>query len=223
MRGFAWFVVASMSIATAACGGSTQEAAKTLAAPDLVTEGGLERLLPSPADVNTAMRATGMTVVEPMNEMWDNTSEVLASECRYVDGPAEAPVYAGTGWTAVRGGALHQPGDFTHFAGLVVVQFPSSDQAAAFIATSAERWPACSNRQFTSSQPGQPDVVWAVGPVANSNGTLVVTKTRQDASAWSCERALTARKNVAIDVIACGASPAGSAVALAQQIAATIS
>jgi hypothetical protein len=119
-------------------------------------------------------------------------------------------------------GAVQQPGDFTHFVGPVVVSFASPDDAAAFFTASAERWPACSNRQYTYSQAGKSDVVWTVGPVTNTNGTLITTKTQDGIDDWSCERALSVRNNVAIDVIACSNSPSGSAVNIVHLIAAKI-
>jgi hypothetical protein len=81
----------------------------------------------------------------------------------------------------ITSGALtvQQPRDFTHFVGPVVVSFPSPDEAAAFFTASAERWPACSNRQYTFSQAGKSDVVWTVGPVTNTNGTLITTETQE--------------------------------------------
>ena len=101
-----------------------------------------------------------------------------------------------------------------------VVSLPR--RSGAFFTASAERWPACSNRQYTYSQAGKSDVVWTVGPVTNTNGTLITTKTQDGANDWSCEPALSVRNNVAIDVNACSNSPSGSAVNIVHQIAAKV-
>ena len=146
-------------VLAAACSGPNQKTptppATSPAGSPPVTEAAMWGLLLSPADINTAMHSTGMTIAGQINQMWDDSAEVPDKDCRFADGPAEAPVYAGSGWTAVRGGSLQQPGHFTHFAGLVVVSFPSADDAAAFFTASSERWPACANRQYTLSS-GQP-------------------------------------------------------------------
>jgi serine/threonine-protein kinase len=217
--------LSSVWILAAGCGNSNQKAqtppATSPAAPP-VAVAALEGLLPSPADINTAMGATGMTVAGPLNEMWDNSAEIADQDCRFADAPAESPVYAGSGFTAVRGGALQEPGEFTHFVGLAVVSFPSSGEATTFFATSAERWPACSNRRFTAKQPDESDVVWTVGPVTNTDGMLVTSKTQESANHWICERALSVRNNVVIDVNACSNSPSGSAVNIVHQIAAKV-
>lgn len=47
-----------------------------------------------------------MTIAGQINQMWDDSAEVADKDCRFADGPAEAPVYAGSGWTAVRGGSV---------------------------------------------------------------------------------------------------------------------
>jgi hypothetical protein len=193
----------------------------TSAAP--VATAALEGLLPNPADVNTAMGATGMTVTGVINTMWDDSAEMKDADCRFADGPAMAPVYAGSGFTAVRGGVLQEPGDTSpHYAGMTVVAFPSPDGAARFFTDSAQRWPACSNRQYTDSMAGSPPVVWTVGPVNNTDGILTTTKTQLGVNAWSCQRALTVRNNIAVDVIACGTNPAESAVRIVHQIAAKV-
>jgi hypothetical protein len=67
-----------------------------------------------------------------------------------------------------------------------------------------------------------PDKVWTVGPIANTNGTLSTTRTLEGGNGWACQRALTVRNNVAIDVAACSANPADAAVNIADQIAAKV-
>jgi hypothetical protein len=73
---------------------------------------------------------------------------------------------------------------------------------------------------------GQPDQVWTVGPVSNTNGTLSDTQTTQAGNGFTCQRALTVTNNVAIDVAACSRNQpdfqSDSAVNIAQQIAAKV-
>jgi hypothetical protein len=109
-----------------------------------------------------------------------------------------------------------------------VALFASAHDATAFFTAAAQSWPACSNRQFSfatasqPNQPSQPPVIWSVGPVSNSNGTLKATKTREGGNGWTCQRALTVAGNVAADVVACSYSPSDSAVNIADQIAAKV-
>jgi hypothetical protein len=62
-----------------------------------------------------------------------------------------------------------------------------------------------------------------VAGVNKVSGTLSISEAQEGGDGWSCQRALTVRNNVAIDVLTC-ASPlaGGSAVDIAEQIAAKV-
>jgi PknH-like extracellular domain len=196
----------------------------------------LEGLLLSPDQLNTATGATGITVAKTETVMDDDSARVADKACRPQDGPLIAPVYAGSGWSAFREQVLHDSGDtsgntWTHSVDQGVVLFSSAHDADAFFTASAQSWPACANRQYTSTVAGKPDRVWTVGPVANTNGTLSATKTvgGDSSGTWnwlSCQRALTVANNVVIDVSACSHnrsdSQSDSAVNIAHQIAAKV-
>jgi hypothetical protein len=226
--------VAGICILTAGCSGGNNQGTTTSTTTSTITstttsttappvaEAALDGLLLSPAEVDTAMGATGMTVTATSTSMADDITVAPEAPkdrtaCVGVVGIAEAPVYAGSGSTAVRDQLLEGPSDNGALsADQSVVLFPSADQAAAFFADSAQRWSAC-------HQSTQKDSVPTVGPVSNTNGTLSTSLTYQNENAPDsvCERALTVNNNVAIDVSTCGA-PSDSAVKIAEQIAAKL-
>jgi hypothetical protein len=141
-----------------------------------------------------------------------------------MDGAAEPAVYAGSGWTAMRGQTVKEPGDsWTHSVHQEVVSFQSANDAAAFFSASTPGWPACSNRKFTVTLPDTAPTVWTVGPITSANGTLSGTKTVEGGDGFACQRALTVRNNVVIDVSACSNNPGDTGVNIAHQIAAKIS
>jgi serine/threonine kinase PknH len=194
-----------------------------------VAEAALQGLLLSPDQINTAMGATGMTVAGTLTATYDSSADVPDKACLPQQGPAETPVYAGSGWTALRGQVLREPGASVTQD---VVLFSSAHDADAFFTASTQQWPACANRQYTSTVAGKPDAVWTVGPVSNTNGTLSATATVGGGdSSWtwnwmSCQRALTVANNVAIDTMACSQNrsdaQSDSAVNIAHQIAAKV-
>jgi serine/threonine-protein kinase len=196
----------------------------------LVTEGALpalERLWLSPDQINTTVGATGMTVAGTSAGMVDSSANVADKNCLTMQGPAEASIYAGSGWSAARGEAFKEPGDhWIHGVTQYVVAFSSAHDAGAFFTASAQRWAACANRQYTVTLPGQPDHVVIVGPVSNTNGTLSATQTfKADNGIGTCQRALTVANSVAIDVATCfnnEAAQPDSAVNIAHQIAAKV-
>jgi hypothetical protein len=218
---------AGICILVAGCNGGSHHAVKTSTTKSTTTtttahpvaEAALDALLLSPEQVNTAMGATEMAITKSQNTMSDDSATMEPKECLAIDGAAQAPVYAGSGFSAEREQTLQEGDAFTHYVAQAVVLFPSATQAGAFFNTSAQQWPAC--HQYTHTQSGSE---WAVGPVSNANGTLSTTATQQNAKepGWGCGRALAVRNNVVVDVNTCSAKPADSAVNIAGQIAAKI-
>lgn len=187
--------------------------------PRPLVERELTGLLLSPEQVNVAMGTTGMAVTNQQTSMSDNSTTMAPPECLVIDGAAEAPVYADSGYWAERDQSLNNGDKFTHYLKQAVVLFPTIETAGAFFDASAERWQAC--REYTHTQS---ETHWSVGSISNGNDTLSVTAIQQDAGApgWSCGRALTHRNNIVIDVNTCGADPADSAVKIAEQLAANV-
>jgi hypothetical protein len=182
----------------------------------------LDGLLLNTDQINTAMGTTGMTIAATFTALADDAGNVPDKACLPASQPPQTTVYAGSGWTATRQRLLQEPGDIsqrTHFAVEAVVLFSSAHDAAAFFTASAQSWPACSNRRYTFTQAGQPDSVWTVGPISNTNATLSSTKTLEGGNGWTCERALTVSNNVVIDVVACSYNQTDAAVNIAHQIA----
>jgi len=165
------------------------------------------------------MGTAGMTVTNNQTSMSDNSATMAPQECLAIDGAAEAPVYADSGYWAERDQSLNNGDNFTHYLKQAVVLFPTVEKAGVFFDASAQRWPVC--RQYTHTQS---ESQWSVGQISNTNGTLSTTATQQNASApgWACGRALTLRNNVMIDINTCSANPADSASKIANQIAANV-
>ena len=219
--------LASACIFVASCSRGNEKPAPApttiSSAPAPVAADVLYGLLLSPAEINTAMRTTGILVNGTYTDMFHDNANIPDKDCRFID-PAEAWVYDGSGWIAMRSQHLHEPGDeFDHEVLQAVVAFPSANDAARFFSASAQRgWQACSNRQYDNVDAGKPDKVWTVGPIANTNGTLSTTDTLKGGNGWSCQRALTVSNNIAIDVAACSDNPGDAAVNIADQIAAKV-
>ena len=177
-------------------------------APPPIATDGLERLLLSPAEIDTAIGTTGIVASGASTFMRDDSANIPDKNCRF-NLPVQASVYDGSGSIAVRRQDLS---DSSHQVWQAVVSFPSADDAARFFSASAQRWWACSMRQFHTINPGQPDSVWTAGPIAITNGTLSITNTQVDNGGFACQRALAVSNNVAIDVAVFAVNPAHAAV-----------
>jgi hypothetical protein len=187
-----------------------------------VEQTALQGLLLSPEQLNTAMGTTGMTVTGTVSALPDAGGQVPDKACVPLEGPGQALAYAGSGFTAVSG---QRAADQSHGVEQIVVSFSSAQAARAFFAASAQRWPACANRQHDETTTAGQTQVHTVGQVSDINGTLSATITGvvgKTGASGACERALTVANNVAIDIDACSASPSGAAVNIADQIAAKV-
>ena len=200
--------LASACIFVASCSGT----------PQPVAVDALDGVLLSPAEIEIVMNANGITVNATYTDMADDSAAVSDQDCLFIDAPAEAPVYNGSGWRAVRSRSLNDV-DWAHSIWQAVVSFPSANDAARFFGASVQRWPACSNRQYHINDPGKPDTVWTVGPIVKIGDTLSATTGGEQGA---CQRALTVSNNIAIDVLTCPNNPGNTAVKIADQIAAKV-
>ncbi|WP_424757374.1 sensor domain-containing protein [Mycobacterium sp.] len=225
MRHFAaTFAVAGVGMLVAGCGGTNHAGTNstttvTSLIPRPVVERELESLLLTPAQINPLMGATGMAVIRKRDAMSDDSATMKPIECLAIDGSAQAPVYANSGFTAERDQALNDGNNFTHYAEQAVVLFPTTKQAQVFFISSGLRWPACHQYMHTQSR-----TEWTVAPVSDANNALSTISTQQEAKTggWACGRALAVKNNVIVDVNTCSADPASSAVDIAKQIVAKV-
>ncbi|MEE3754621.1 sensor domain-containing protein [Mycobacterium intracellulare] len=236
--------VAAAGILVAGCGDSSAgdaaaSSSGTTASPKTpLAKGALPDVMLTPDDIDSALGTRGTTSDPPFTNLGEDpvhrTDYTFPPECKYTIHAGLASEYADSGSTAVYGyhdlaptptGAsqLESP-DVYQF----VVLFPSPEQANAFFTTSSQRWPACANRQDTVPADGtHPELQWKVGSVSNANGVLsapVTVTVNGDGTnvTMPCQRALTARRNVVIDVDACRKDAGDLGVTIANQIAAKV-
>ncbi|CQD16747.1 pknM [Mycobacterium lentiflavum] len=239
----AFAAVAATVMLAAACdsnGGGTGtpslSSPPTSASKQAVAPAALVDLLLTPADVDSVLGVTGSRTDKVSDSLQEDPTAGMGpkgfrfpEECLYITGPALAPVYANSGSTSVHGERITEPtggsGESSPDANQYVVMFPAAQQASAFFSTSAQRWPACANRQGTVPDgANSPGFQWTVGPVSNQNGVLSTTVSVNlikdgEHIVKTCQRALTVRNNVAIDVDGCRQNPGNVGVDIANLIA----
>lgn len=243
----AFVAVAATALVMAACDSNGGGTGTTLSRPPSLTStkqalapGALQDLMLGPAEVDTILGITGSRIDKLSDSMQeDQTAGAGPSgfrfpeECLYATGPALAPVYANSGSTSAYGERISAPpapggsksSDSRPDVNQYVVMFSSAQQASSLFDTSAQRWPACANREGTVPDgPKSPGFQWKVGPVSNANGILSapvsVSLTRNGENiVKTCQRALTVRNNVAIDVVGCRPNPGDVGVDVANRIA----
>ncbi|WAJ47917.1 sensor domain-containing protein [Mycobacterium sp. Aquia_216] len=222
------------ALATVAVGCTSSVAGKAVPAdesgrPSLnpVAVSALEGLLLDPGQINGALGATSMKVWVNAKGMWDWSAGISDKNCLAIDGPAQERVYVGSGWTAMRGQRIDDSVDGSkkrdHYAIQAVVAFASEHDADGFYDSSVQSWSACSKRRFSDVTQGQPDTVWTVAGISTDNSMLSTSEVQEGGDGWTCQRALTARNNIVIDVVTCAYSQVGaSAIDIASQLAAKV-
>jgi hypothetical protein len=112
MRRFTVAALAGICVLAAACGGNSDKSTSGGGGPTSSTPspplavGALDGLFLSSDQINTAMGTTGMTAAGSGAKLADDTALISDKNCLAVQDSAELPVYAGSGWTAVRGQVL---------------------------------------------------------------------------------------------------------------------
>src|SRR5258708_820804 len=143
--------VAVICVLVAGCGSTIGNAESTATTRSMIPRPLVERelagLLLSPEQVNVAMGTAGMTVTNNQTSMSDNSATMAPQECLAIDGAAEAPVYANSGYWAEHDQSLNDGDHFTHYLKQAVVLFPTMEKAGAFFDASTQQWPA--SRPYT--------------------------------------------------------------------------
>lgn len=210
----------SMSTVTTAPPTIAPPAPTTTPAPPAVPVSALPGMLADPASVATTVGAAAMTVVPDSHPdaMW--RANVDNPNCLGVYHPAEEPVYQGSRWTATQGQSLREAGTTSrHTVIQAVVSFPTAQAATAFATQQEGDWTRCLGRSITATYPKNGSETFSVTTVNNRGGVLTAVLTEEGASGWGCQRAMTTRSNVVVDVAACGFAPTDQAARIATQIA----
>ena len=179
----------------------------------------LPTLLLSPDDVGKALGRDEVIVTREVSAPWDDSGHFAGTGCLAVAGAAQRGVYSDTGFTALRGQVLREPptvSSWSHFVVQAVVLYPSTEAASAFFARSRDGWAGCANRELTYAQEPAPEQIWSVGSARSERSgpdLLTVSRVQRSPERWSCQRALSVRGPVAVDVEACSLDGPTSAAA----------
>jgi serine/threonine-protein kinase len=155
----------------------------------------------------------------------DDSPKLTEKECIAAVGPDQHGVYAGTGWTAARSQALRNPGEGPRSYAVIqaVIAFPTARDARKQVAAQKAQWSRCEGRTYAVNFPTPPTPQrYTVGSLTSTDTTLSMTTTLEDVAGAGCQRALTTRNNIAIDVVACRFDVTNQAIDIVDAIAAKV-
>lgn len=215
--------VASVPLLLAGCVSTVQgvairpENAVPLDLPPL-EEKQLDDVMLSIGELNGIVGSTQMQITSEVEEMTDHSSDVSDPDCLGAVYGAEEPVYAGTGWTAVRDQVAREPDDDNdHWVEQTAVIYPSAQNAQKFFETSKAAWEDCAG---SSVALGGDEVssIWSIEKVTAEDNMITQISTQQDADGWGCQHALSFVSNLTVEAWACSYSPDDEAAEIATEM-----
>jgi PknH-like extracellular domain len=217
-RMLAVLMLCALTAGCTATTGGTVVAAPTLGhAPEPLPASALGGLLLDAGEIGSIM-GTGLEVVDSSDAMYTNLP--LADGC-LIWAEAQEDAYQGSGWSAVRLQQLRDRRDNAdHIAYQAVVAFPDAVGAHDFYGGQVTGWAKCDNRRVDLHDPGDPDAhYWSLSKASNDDGVLTIVRVEEGGSGWACQRALTAKNNIVVDVSACAYNVDDRGAQIAKRIA----
>ncbi|MDA2890186.1 sensor domain-containing protein [Mycolicibacterium sp. BiH015] len=165
-------------------------------------EAELDEILLTIGEINGILGSTQMKVTSELDEMTDNSEKVSDPDCLGAVYGAEAPVYEGTDWTAVRDQVAREPGeDNDHWVEQTAVLYPAEQNAQDFFDRSLATWQDCANDAIVV---GEGEYIWELGDVSVDDTLITQMTTQEGADGWACQHALSFVSNVTVEAWACG-------------------
>ena len=195
---------------------STPQPTSAPPAPANVDTDALPGLLLSADDVALRMNKPGMSAM-PM-EFAPIAGTVTPPNCTGAWGPAYQATYDGSGFTALAvQGVFANP---THKLVEAVASFPDAKAAKTFYDRQAADWNACKSNHIRFSYDGAA-TEGDLGVPTTTAGvmTLMFSPTTSATAGQQCERNMTVRANVIVDVRACSPTVGSSGLSITTAIA----
>lgn len=181
-------------------------------------EAQLDDVLLSIGELNGIVGSTQMRITSELEEMTDHSSDVSDPDCLGAMYGAEEPVYAGSGWTAMRDQVAREPDeDNDHWVEQTAVLYPSASNAQKFFDESRSAWEGCADSTVAIDD-GESSYLWEIEKLTAQDNVIKQTSVQQDADGWACQHALSVVSNLTVEAWACGYSIDDEAATIATEM-----
>ena len=171
-----------------------------------LTDAKLDDVLLSAGELNDIMGSTQMQVTSELQQMTDHSGEVSDPDCLGAIYGAEDPVYAGSGWTAMRDQVVREPSESNeHWVEQTAVLYPTAEKAQAFFEDSKSTWKDCSGYSV-SVDSADATYLWQIDSVITEDTLITQMTAQEEADGWACQHALSVVSNLTVEAWACGYS-----------------
>jgi PknH-like protein len=181
----------------------------------------LPSLLLSSNEISQRLSSSPGMEAGPVINKTSQDSSVMPANCSGVWAVAEDSTYSSSGYTAIAGQVVNEKPKAYHATIQAVVSFPDAAAAKAFYDKQVADWTACKFQHIVARYPDGATDEGTVGVAANTDGTMNVLITITDvpsAPTMACERAMTVRANVIVDVRACSPNVGSAGWTIARDI-----
>ncbi|RDH79975.1 sensor domain-containing protein [Mycolicibacterium moriokaense] len=169
-------------------------------------------------EINAIMGTTNLEITSDIADMTDSSDKVSDPDCLGAMFGAEEPVYAGSGWTAVRDVVAREPAqDNDHWVEQTAVIYPAADDATGFLAKSKSIWQQCAGSSLAVDTENTSSL-WRFDDVSTGDGLITQMARQEDADGWGCQHALAAASNMTAETWVCAYSVGDEAVTMAIDI-----
>jgi hypothetical protein len=183
-----------------------------------LTAAKLGDVLLSVSELNGIMGSTKMDVTSELQQMTDHSEQVSDPDCLGAIYGAEEPVYAASGWTAMRDQVEREPGeDNEHWVEQTAVLYPSADKAQKFFDDSKSSWEKCSGYSVSVDDAGA-TYLWQIDNLASEDTSITQMTAQAEANGWACQHALSVVSNVTVEAWGCGYSIKDEAATIAKEM-----
>ncbi|MFG1934064.1 sensor domain-containing protein [Mycobacterium sp. NPDC048908] len=185
-----------------------------------LTEAKLDDVLLSIGELNGIMGSTQMKVTSELQQMTDHSGEVSDPDCLGAIYGAEQPVYAGSGWTAMRDQVAREPGeDNEHWVEQTAVLYPTAEKAQNFFDESKSSWENCAGYSVSVDN-FSASYLWQIDDLVSEDALISQMTAQEDAGGWACQHALSVVSNVTVEAWACAYSIKDEAATIADEMVA---
>ena len=185
-----------------------------------MTDAKLDGVLLSIGELNGIMGSTQMKVTSKLDEMTDHSGKVSDPDCLGAIYGAEEPVYAGSGWTALRDQIAREPGeDNEHWVEQTAVLYPTAEKAQKFLDESKSAWQGCAGYSV-SVDDNDATYLWQIDSLTTEDTVITQMTAQEDAEGWGCQHAMSVVSNVIVEAWACGYSIKDEAATIATEMVA---
>ncbi|MGH3675868.1 MAG: sensor domain-containing protein [Mycobacterium sp.] len=167
-------------------------------------ESALDGALLSIGVVNGIMGSTQMKVSGELDDMTDYSEQVSDPDCLATIFGAQEPVYADSGWTAMRDQVAREPEDDNdHWVEQTAVLYPSAEDARGLFDKVKSIWEKCSGSSISVDTESSSSL-WEIEDVTAEDSVITQMTKQEDADGWECQHALAVASNLTAETWACG-------------------